>query len=81
MTLVVNGEKIEDSLIQQEAERLRPSYEQTFKDMDPKERETQLLDWSKENVIERVLINQEKKWRPHTTKPNRCCFGGIEKNL
>ena len=61
MTLVVNGEKIEDSLIQQEAERLRPSYEQTFKDMDPKERETQLLDWSKENVIERVLINQEAK--------------------
>ncbi len=61
MTLVVNGEKIEDSVIQQEAERLRPSYEQTFKDMDPKEREAQLLDWSKENVIERVLIDQEAK--------------------
>ena len=61
MTLVVNGEKIEDSVIQQEAERLRPSYEQTFKDMDTKEREAQLLDWSKENVIERVLIDQEAK--------------------
>lgn len=61
MTLVVNGEKIEDSIIQQEAERLRPSYEQTFKDMDPKKREEQLLDWSKENVIERVLIDQEAK--------------------
>ncbi len=61
MTLVVNGEKIEDSVIQQEAERLRPSYEQTFKDMDTKEREAQLLDWSRENVIERVLINQEAK--------------------
>ncbi len=61
MTLIVNGEKIEDSLIQQEAERLRPNYEQTFKDMDPKEREEQLLDWSKENVIERVLIDQEAK--------------------
>jgi len=61
MTLVVNGEKIEDSVIQQEAERLRPSYEQTFKDMAPKKREEQLLDWSKENVIERVLIDQEAK--------------------
>ncbi|GAG62614.1 unnamed protein product [marine sediment metagenome] len=61
MTLIVNGEKIEDSIIQQEAERLRPSYEQAFKDMDPKEREAQLLDWSRENVIERVLINQEAK--------------------
>ena len=61
MTLVVNGEKIEDSVIQQEADRLRPNYEQTFKDMDPKEREAQLLDWSKENVIERVLIDQEAK--------------------
>jgi parvulin-like peptidyl-prolyl isomerase len=61
MTLVVNGEKIEDSVIQQEAERLRPSYEQAFKDMEPKKREAQLLDWSKENVIERVLIDQEAK--------------------
>lgn len=61
MTLIVNGEKIEDSVIQQEAERLRPNYEQTFKDMAPKEREAQLLDWSKENVIERVLIDQEAK--------------------
>jgi parvulin-like peptidyl-prolyl isomerase len=61
MTLVVNGEKIEDSVIQQEAERLRPSYEKTFKDMAPKKREEQLLDWSKENVIERVLIDQEAK--------------------
>ena len=61
MTLVVNGEKIEDSVIQQEAERLRLSYEQAFKDMDPEKREAQLLDWSKENVIERVLIDQEAK--------------------
>ncbi len=61
MTLIVNGEKIEDSVIQQEAERLRPNYEQTFKDMDTKEREAQLLDWSRENVIERVLIDQEAK--------------------
>ncbi|UCC22902.1 MAG: peptidylprolyl isomerase [Planctomycetota bacterium] len=58
MTLVVNGEKIDDSAIKQEAERLRPDYERVFADQDPVDKEAQLLDWSKENVIERVLINQ-----------------------
>ena len=61
MTLIVNGEKIDDSAIKQEVERLRPDYERVFSDQDPKEREAQLLDWSRENVIEKVLINQEAK--------------------
>jgi len=61
MALIVNGEKIEDSAIRQEVERLRPRYEEVFADQDPKEREAQLFDWSKENVVERVLINQEVK--------------------
>ncbi|MHC4624125.1 MAG: peptidylprolyl isomerase [Planctomycetota bacterium] len=61
MALIISGEKIEDAVIQQEAERLRPHYEQVFKDQDPKEREAQLLDWSRENVIERVLLNQHAK--------------------
>ncbi|MFH1716476.1 MAG: peptidylprolyl isomerase [Planctomycetota bacterium] len=59
MAFIVNGEKIEDSAIKQEVERLRPDYERVFTDQDPKERETQLLEWSRENVVERVLINQE----------------------
>jgi len=61
MAFVVNGEKIEEQAIKQEVERLRPDYERVFADQDPKEREAQLLDWSKENVIERVLISQEAK--------------------
>lgn len=59
MAMIVNGEKIEDSAIQQEVERLRPDYERVFADQEAGERETQLLDWSRENVIEKVLINQE----------------------
>jgi parvulin-like peptidyl-prolyl isomerase len=59
MVLIVNGEKIEDSAIQQEVERLRPDYERVFADQDAKEREAQLLDWSRENMIEKVLISQE----------------------
>jgi len=61
MTLIVNGEKIEDSAIQHEFERLRPHYEEAFKGQDPQQRKAQLLDWSKENVIEMVLIKQEAK--------------------
>jgi len=61
MALIVNGEKIEDQEIQQEAERLRPSYEQAFADKDAAEREAQLQDWSRENVIERVLLRQGAK--------------------
>jgi parvulin-like peptidyl-prolyl isomerase len=61
MALIVNGEKIEDTEIQQEVERLRPEYEKAFADMDMQERETQLLDWSKDNIIERILLRQEAK--------------------
>ncbi len=61
MALVVNGEKIDDNDIRQEVERLRPRYEQVFAEKDPKERQAQLLDWSRENVIERVLLRQEAK--------------------
>jgi parvulin-like peptidyl-prolyl isomerase len=59
MALIVNGEKVEDSAIKQEVDRLRPDYERVFTDQDDKEREAQLLDWSRENVIEKILINQE----------------------
>lgn len=61
MALIINAEKIADSVIQQEAERMRPRYEAVFSNMDGKEREAQLLDWSKENVIESVLLSQHAK--------------------
>lgn len=59
MALVVNGERIDDSEIAREVERLRPRYEQVFADKAPQEREEQLLHWSRENVIERTLLRQE----------------------
>ena len=61
MALIVNGEKIEDAVIQREVERLRPRYEHVFADRKPDEREAQLLDWSRENVVEMVLLRQEAK--------------------
>lgn len=61
MALLVNGERIEDREIQQELERLRPSYEQAFTDMDPAQREAQLNEWCRENVVERALLRQEAR--------------------
>ena len=58
MALIVNGEKIDDSVINEHAELLRPRYEQVFKDQAPDQQQAQLLEWSKENVIEMTLLAQ-----------------------
>ena len=70
MPITVNGEQIDGSAIEQEMEHLRPDYERTFAGMDEKERESQLLEWSKENLIERTLMTQQanKKKYPVTDK-------------
>ena len=71
MTIIVNGEKIEDSAIQQEVERLRPDYERVFADRKAEEREAQLLEWSRENMIEKVLISQEAEKNGEKIPPDR----------
>jgi peptidyl-prolyl cis-trans isomerase C len=58
MPLVVNGEAIDDALVREEANALRPSYYEMMGGGDPIALEMQLRDWSKENVIERVLLRQ-----------------------
>jgi len=59
MAFTVNGELVEDSVIRAEASALRPRYETVARTMDPIEAEMQLREWSRENVIERVLLRQE----------------------
>jgi hypothetical protein len=59
MPLVVNGEAIDDTVVREEANALRPSYYEMMGDGgDPITLEMQLREWSKENVIERVLLRQ-----------------------
>lgn len=58
MSLCVNGEAIAPERIEQEKERMRPSYEQTFADQPADEREKQLSEWARENIIEAVLFRQ-----------------------
>ncbi|MBM3782757.1 MAG: hypothetical protein FJW30_00270 [Acidobacteria bacterium] len=59
MGLLINGEYVDDAVIRQEAASMRPRYEEMVQDMDPIEKEMQLREWSRENVIERVLLRQE----------------------
>lgn len=59
MALIINGERVEDSVIREEARQLRPHYQQVAQDMDPIEAEMQLRDWSRENVIEKTLLRQQ----------------------
>ncbi|MGI8992267.1 MAG: peptidylprolyl isomerase [Bryobacteraceae bacterium] len=59
MPLVINGETVDDSAIREEAAALRPRYEELVEGQDPVAKEMQLREWSRENVIERVLLRQE----------------------
>ena len=59
MPILVNGETIEDSVVRDEMAAIRPRYEEAMGDMDPIAREIQLKEWSRDTVIERVLLRQE----------------------
>lgn len=58
MTLYVNGQAVDAERIEEEKERMRPSYEQAFADQPPQAREQQLSEWARENVIESILFAQ-----------------------
>ncbi len=66
MTLYVNGTKVDEQEIENETQRLRPHHDQVFKDMPEEEREKQLNEWSRENVVEREILRQaaEEKNEP-----------------
>ncbi len=61
MTLYVNEEKIERSLIETEVNRLRPDYQRLFKDQARQEQEQQLAEWARENIIEATLFRQQAR--------------------
>lgn len=65
MPLFVNDEKIDDFVIQQEVDRLRPDYQAVFQDQSPEEQEAQLTEWAQENIIEKVLLLQAARSDVH----------------
>jgi len=58
MAIIVNGVRIEDEAIREEAERMRPAYEKAFSDEAHATREARLREWARDNAIERVLLEQ-----------------------
>ena len=63
MTLKVNGQSVTETMIRDEMERLRPEYDQAFREMPAPQREQQLREWARENVIEHLLLVQEAQRR------------------
>lgn len=61
MPLFVNQEKVDSRLIIEEMERMRSEHEKAFQGMDAEAREHQLLEWARENIVERMLIRQHAK--------------------
>ena len=76
MTLYVNGEKIDNKEIQAEFEKLRPQYDQAIRSESPEEHLGQLYEWSRENIIERVILRQEA-----LNEPEQIPADVIEKKL
>lgn len=58
MALYVNGEAIEEARVEAEMARLKPRHDEAFAAMPEADRDAQLLSWSRENVIEQVLLRQ-----------------------
>lgn len=58
MTLYINDEKVDPAQIDAEIEKLKPDYQRVFVDQPPADQAKQLHEWSRENIIERVLLRQ-----------------------
>ena len=59
MAVLVNGEKVDPAEVAQEIERLRPYYDQHVREANPDGGDEQLAEWAMENIIERMLLQQE----------------------
>ncbi len=70
MPVRVNGELLDDALVEEEARRLRPHLAAAMREAAPGELEQRLQDWSRENVIERALLRQAALADPEPIPPN-----------
>ena len=58
MKITVNGEELDNVLVAQEVERLRPDYERYIEENQADPPEGQLEEWAGENIVERTLMMQ-----------------------
>lgn len=69
MPLKVNGAPIDDALIREEANLMRPHLFRTMKGADPRQIETRLREWAVENAIEKTLLRQAALADPEPVPP------------
>lgn len=69
MPIVANGEVIDDASIRNEAVALRPRLAEAMPGEDPAVLEARVREWSRENVIERVLLRQAAQSDPEPISP------------
>lgn len=69
MPIKVNGELIDDALIKEEARSIRPRLFEAMAGEDPATVESRVREWSRENVIERVLLRQAALAEPEPVDP------------
>jgi parvulin-like peptidyl-prolyl isomerase len=58
MPLFVNGESVDEALIEEESKQLRPRMFEAMADENPNVVEKRVREWARENVIERLLLRQ-----------------------
>ncbi len=58
MPVLVNGERIEDQAIREEARSIRPKLVEAMSGEDSRNIEARVKQWARENVIERILLQQ-----------------------
>ncbi|HUU11822.1 MAG TPA: peptidylprolyl isomerase [Phycisphaerae bacterium] len=71
MAILVNGERIDDETIRQQAEGMRPEFEKAFADESPAQREPRLQEWARENTVEAVLLAQAARADTEPLQPER----------
>lgn len=65
----VNGELVDDQTIREEARTIRPQLHQAMEGEDPQVIEARVKEWSRENVIEKVLLRQAAVADPEPLNP------------
>ena len=71
MLLIINGERISESIIKAEIDRLKPHYQSVFHNQSKNVSDKQLSEWAKENVIEGVLLKQSALNDPRGIAPQK----------
>jgi parvulin-like peptidyl-prolyl isomerase len=71
MPIKVNGTPLDDALIREEANLMRPHLFQSMQGADPREVEIRLREWAVENAIEKALLRQAALADPEPVPPER----------